>query len=146
MFTLIILAAAIALIFYSISYEKFEQSAQKVQVKNVDEIDSIDDQFNDIAQGNIVSYANKQNPQGKESKTHESTSIPVPIQGTPINDTISNKIDLPESNMFYFGNYLASADCCPSNYTTDQGCVCWYPNSNNSNNSRSQRVNNAIGP
>ena len=31
---------------------------------------------------------------------------------------------LPNDSMFYFANNIVSMDCCPSTYTSDQGCVC----------------------
>ncbi len=46
-------------------------------------------------------------------------------QGTPLplkNEMIYS--ELPRDSMFLFANSYASPDCCPSTFSTSQGCIC----------------------
>ena len=61
-------------------------------------------------------------------------SLSAPCSGVKINtpfhvDPEGREIPLnletkPEDNLFMFSHNKASPDCCPSTYTTSNGCVC----------------------
>jgi len=49
-------------------------------------------------------------------------------QGTPL--PLKHEMQfmsLPKDSMFMFAKNKASPECCPSTYSTDQGCVCTTP-------------------
>ena len=49
-----------------------------------------------------------------------------PFYSTPSNTigaTLDGTSDTP-NRLFMFSNNIASLDCCPSTYSTDQGCIC----------------------
>ena len=44
-------------------------------------------------------------------------------QSNTIGPTLDGTNDSP-NRLFMFSNNISSLDCCPSTYSTDQGCVC----------------------
>ena len=49
----------------------------------------------------------------------------VTVQGTPVPLAYEEvKTVLPDQSMFIFQNNIAHPNCCPSTYSTSQGCVC----------------------
>ena len=123
----LLLIVAIVAIFYYLAYasktvQNFENAPQSVS-KDVEELDNLDEVFNDIADGNPISYANREAP--KEDKTQKQQD-PYVYFGTPI-DLNDKHTALPQQSMAYFANHVASPECCPSNYSSNGGCVCWSP-------------------
>ena len=123
----LLLIVAIVAIFYYLAYgsktvQNFENAPQSVS-KDVEELDNLDEVFNDIADGNPISYANREAPKEDKTKKHQD---PYVYFGTPI-DLNDNHTALPQQPMAYFANHVASPECCPSNYSSNGGCVCWSP-------------------
>lgn len=123
----LLLIVAIAVIFYFLTcnnrkIQNFENAPQTVS-KDIEELDNLDEVFNDIADGNPLSYANREAPTNDKTKKHQD---PYVYFGTPI-DLNDKYTALPQQPMTYFANNVSSLECCPSNYSTDRGCVCWTP-------------------
>jgi hypothetical protein len=91
----------------------------------------------DISQGNPVSWSNKPNPGtlptnicatlAKQTQDLKQTSGPaeIVIQGTPV--PLARELHASRrdgASLVPFGKLRASPLCCPSTYSTDQGCVC----------------------
>ena len=53
-------------------------------------------------------------------------------QGQSIPLKYEDRLTLPPENPMYLihNRFRVSPDCCPSMYTTDQGCICWKPKYN----------------
>jgi len=50
---------------------------------------------------------------------------PVVIQGTPVPLAYEEvRTPLPDESMFIFQKNIAHPNCCPSTFSTSQGCVC----------------------
>ena len=138
----LLLIVAIVAIFYYLAYasktvQNFENAPQSVS-KDIEELDNLDEVFNDIADGNPLSYANREAP--KEDKT-QTQQDPYVYFGTPI-DLKDKHTALPQQPMAYFANHVASPECCPSNYSSNGGCVCWSP----THTTDYPRHNSAISP
>ena len=92
----------------------------------------------DISRGNPVSWSNLANPRYPCRKKptlfnlmHNPKAIrnTLVIQGHGVPLSYEEKTSpVKDSSMFYFDRHSVSPDCCPSNYSTDRGCVCWKPN------------------
>ena len=88
-----------------------------------------------IGKGISISYADKiLEPGGASTWRHQPNNVPlrnqkmfVP-QGTQIPLAGESRSVLPVPNsMFYFNENQVSMACCPSTYTTSDGCVCTTP-------------------
>jgi len=140
----LLLIVAIVAIFYFLTIgnatiQNFENAtSSQAASKDMEEIDNLDDVFNDITQGNPISYANRDAPTNDKTQTQQD---PYVYFGTP-NDLKDNYMALPEQSMTYFANNVASLECCPSNYSSNGGCVCWTPAQYPEN----RRRNSAISP
>ena len=138
---LLLLVAIVAIFYYlahtSRTVQNFENSPQSVS-KDIEELDNLDEIFNDIADGNPISYANREAPTEDKTKKQQD---PYVYFGTPI-DLNDKQMDLPQQPMAYFANHVASPKCCPSNYSSNGGCVCWSP----THTSEYPRRNSAISP
>ena len=138
----LLLIVAIVAIFYYLAYasktvQNFENAPKSVS-KDIEELDNLDEVFNDIADGNPISYANREAPTNDKTKKHQD---PYVYFGTPI-DLNNKHTALPEQPMTYFANNVSCLECCPSNYSTDKGCVCWSP----THTTDYPRRNSAISP
>ena len=138
----LLLIVAIVAIFYYLAYgsktvQNFENGPQSVS-KDVEELDNLDEVFNDIADGNPISYANREAPTNDKTQKQQD---PYVYFGTPI-DLNDKYTDLPQQPMAYFANHVASPECCPSNYSSNGGCVCWSPK----HTSEYPRRNSSISP
>lgn len=94
---------------------------------------SIDD---DISNGNSISWSKTMNPiyPYKTSIKYNNNYIKdninkLVIQGHGVPLSYEEELfPSVDRSMFYFNNFLASPECCPSVYSSDKGCVCWKPN------------------
>jgi len=138
----LLLIVAIAVIFYFLTCDNRKiqnfENAPKTVSKDIEEVDNLDEVFNDITVGNPASYANRDAPTGDKTQKQED---PYVYFGTPI-DLKDKFMALPQEPMAYFAKHKASPDCCPSNYSSNGGCVCWTPK----HTSEHPRHNSAISP
>lgn len=138
----LLLIVAIVVVFYFLTYgnktvQNFENAPPTVS-KDMEELDNLDDVFNDITVGNPVSYANRDAPTNDKTQKQQDPHV---YFGTPMN-LEDNYMPVPEQSMAYFANHVASPQCCPSNYSSNGGCVCWSP----THSTESRRQNSAISP
>lgn len=138
---LLLIVAIVAIFYYLVhssrTVQNFENAPKSVS-KDIEELDNLDEVFNDIADGNPVSYANREAPTEDKTKKQQD---PYVYFGTPI-DLNDKQMALPQQLMAYFANHVASPECCPSNYSSNGGCVCWSP----THTSEYPRRNSAISP
>ena len=88
-----------------------------------------------IGNGVPVSYSNKLlQPGGSSTWRHEPNNVPLRNQKTfvpqgsqlPLANESRYVLPVPNS-MFYFNKNKVSLACCPSTYTSSDGCVCTTP-------------------
>jgi hypothetical protein len=81
--------------------------------------------YQDISDDNPASWSNRDNPFVYRDKFIDSESAKFVYQGSP-NPLMNQMIPMEpaDTNMFFFNNYDAKPECCPSPYSTSTGCVC----------------------
>ena len=81
--------------------------------------------YQDISDGNPASWSNRDNPFVYRDKFIDSKSAQYVYQGSPNPLMHQMKPMKPaDTNMFFFNNYEAKPECCPSPFSTSTGCVC----------------------
>lgn len=82
----------------------------------------------DISNGNKLSMSNQPNLPNPNPSVFQGKKTIIPnliIQGHGIPLRYEETITEPvKKSIFYFNRRIASPECCPSYYSTNQGCVC----------------------
>jgi hypothetical protein len=81
--------------------------------------------YQDISDGNPSSWSNRDNPFIYRDRFIDAKSAQYVYQGSPNPLMHQMKPMKPaDTNMFFFANYEAKPECCPSPFSTSTGCVC----------------------